>query len=340
MIIVIEKPNAARVIAPIARKLFPTEPITFLCSLPYTNIRFVYPRGLSWKDYPVVSSPVYSLAPWDSFRPMSLGPDGQLSNISMDDTAFLAADSIMFASDPDHTGAVTFDILTEHFFGTEISKFFPAIRLESFNEEQIETAFSEVGEFAIMFRAAIDYGRAKKYFDWNWNVNALSIFGTALRSAGVSASAPPLSKYGLQLLYSIRDELPMREGDLFSKMSKWKGSGKYTPSIYTQLGSPASMSQIIINLKAAELLEYNEHEKTVQISAKGRVFLALLHPNCFDPDLPFRINKWGKDGITKSQPSIDRYIRTVFGKQKSFGARNRTRTGTPKAADFKSAVST
>jgi hypothetical protein len=44
-----------------------------------------------------------------------------------------------------------------------------------------------------------------------------------------------------------------------------------------------------------------------------------LHPDCEDPDLPFRLHAWCEAGAA-AKPAIDRYIKTFFGKQKRFMA--------------------
>lgn len=53
------------------------------------------------------------------------------------------------------------------------------------------------------------------------------------------------------------------------------------------------------------------------ISARGQALLESLHPDCEDPDLPYRLDTWVRDGEA-SLPAMDRYIRTFFGKQLRF----------------------
>ena len=49
----------------------------------------------------------------------------------------------------------------------------------------------------------------------------------------------------------------------------------------------------------------------------GRAFLEKLHPDCEDPDLPFRLSEWQHDPAT-GHAKAQRYLRTWFGKQKRF----------------------
>lgn len=51
-----------------------------------------------------------------------------------------------------------------------------------------------------------------------------------------------------------------------------------------------------------------------RLADRGRRLLDLMHKDCFDPDLAMRINEWGRDWPA-SEPRIERYIRTFFGKQ-------------------------
>jgi hypothetical protein len=180
-------------------------------------------------------------------------------------------------------------------------------------------------------RQRIDQGQVKRYFDWNWNKNALVLFRAALQQVGLPAEAV-ISKYELQLLYFLAgyDEGPQRprltESGIFMEMHMWHGTGKYEG---LRLGSAASRDAIVQHLVEKDFIEIhrpgeNGHtHEAVLVTEKARRFLALLHPDCCDLDLPGRIERWMAAGFNVSQPKIDRYLRSYFGKQKRFGRSRR-----------------
>jgi len=324
VLIVSEKPSLTRALAPIARQHWPAGNITFVHAVAYANIKFVYPRGLRMQDYPRVSEPIQGLASWASWacRPLSLGTGTLLTEAQMGPEHFTEADLIVYAGDPDHSGAVAFDVLMAVVFGDGRASECPALQLCSFDEASIREAFANIQPFGVVFGPYLEYGLIKRYFDWNWNVNALAILGDAARRAGVSPGAPPLSKYALQLLYAMRNQGTQGCGALVRLMRNWPGTGryKYADSEWSpRLGSMASSAQILENLVTAGLLDQagTPGRSELALSARGRGLLELLHPDCEDPDLPFRLDTWCQQGPA-AKPAIDRYIRTFFGKQLRF----------------------
>lgn len=333
ILIVSEKPSLSRAIAPTARAHWPTADITFVHAVAYGNIKFVYPRGLRMQDYPQVSEPVHGLVSWSRWAcaPL-LDADGLLTQVPMGEHHFTEADIIVYACDPDHSGAVAFDVLMAVVFGDDRAKDCPALWLWSFDEPAVKRAFAAMAPFGQVAARSLEYGLIKRYFDWNWNVNALAILGDASRRAGVPADAPPLSKYSLQLLYALRNVPQMGEGSVVRLMQDWPGTGRYTYGLgewRPGVGSFASVAQILENLVRAGLLERTPAVRmpppgdsgrattVVAVSDRGRALLALLHPDCEDPDLPFRLDVWCNEGAA-AKPAIDRYIRTFFGKQMRF----------------------
>jgi len=339
ILIVSEKPSRSLAIAPIARAHWPADSIAFVHAVPYGNIKFTYPRGLRMQDYPVVSNPKNSIATWAEWAcaPLTLAADGMLTPTVMSDALFSAADLIVCACDPDHTGAIAFDVLMRVVFGDDRGLECPALRLCALDEASVKKAFADMQPFWKACGPSLEYGLVKRYFDWNWNVNSLAVLGVALRRAGAPADAPPLSKYSLQVLYAIRkliDEKnapPLDDGKLVMLMERWPGTGRYAYSENQApvVGSCASRGQIIENLVAAGLLarsskglqrQLGEHGRPptrLQLADRGRALLELLHPDCEDPDLPFRLDAWCQQG-SAAKPAVDRYIRTFFGKQMRF----------------------
>jgi hypothetical protein len=324
VLIVAEKPAASKAIARITREHWPTADVTFVHAVPYGNIKFSYPRGRNLRDYPLLSNPSYKLSAWDAWvcPPYIMAVDGTLSQGVMNPSLFTTADLIVYACDPDHTGAAAFDVLLAQVFPDDRALACPALKLNAIDEDSLQQAFSNMRAFGEACQSSLEYGRIKRYFDWNWNVNALAVLGEVQRRAGVPSGAPPLSKYALQLLYAMREESPRSYGQWVSLMQRWPGTGRYqyqTGEWRPRLGSPASVGQIMENLAAAGLLEpiSNEGKQVLGVSSRGRTLLGLLHPDCEDPDLPFRLNAWCEKGEA-AKPAIDRYIKTFFGKQLRF----------------------
>lgn len=326
VLIVAEKPSVSRAIAPIARQNWPLADITFVHAVPYGNFKFAYPRGLKMSDYPSLSEPRNKLSAWDAWScpPVALSGAGALERTTMCPELFTAADVIVFACDPGHTGAVSFDVLLREVFGDNRALHCPALILTSLLETDIDIAFRRMSPFKVTLMESLEYGKMKRYFDWNWNVNGLALIGEAGRRAGVSSSAEPVSKYALQVLYALRSAGPMTEDSAVHLMARWQGTGRYRQENFKwfpSVGSAASRGQIIEHLLQAGLLELvpGPRQQLSQLSALGAAFLDLLHPDCEDLDLPFRLHTWCLQG-TAAKPAVDRYLNTFFGKQKRFFA--------------------
>ncbi|MBK3780181.1 hypothetical protein G3A43_07915 [Paraburkholderia aspalathi] len=327
ILIAAEKPAITRAIAPFVRKHWPADNITFVHVVPYGNIGFRYPRGLTLHDFPLLTAPRDRLRPLDEWHcpPAHLAADGSLSAGVMSLELFESADLIVSACDPDHTGAVAFDVVMREVLGDGRAKDCPALLLSALDAASIEFGLAHMLPFGQSCARSLEMGRMKRYFDWNWNVNSLVVLGEAQRRAGVPADAPPLSKYALQLLYGLRNRLSMTEGAVVSLMHDWKGTGRYVVKLgewNPRLGSPAARVQILENLIDAGLVDRIEvsGKANLEVSGRGNVLLELLHPDCKDADLPFRLNTWCLQGMS-SKPAIDRYINTFFGKQLEFMGR-------------------
>ncbi|MDN8078786.1 hypothetical protein QZN30_05430 [Burkholderia multivorans] len=324
VLIVTEKPSVTRCLAPFARKSWPDASVTFVHAVPYVNIRFAYPRGLKMREFPFLAEPGTRLVPWEkwSCQPATLAATAELLPTEVREELFTSADVIVSACDVDHTGANAFATLLEHVFGDTRYLQCPALSIWSLDDAAIETAFKNMAPFGEICAKNLEYGRIKRYFDWNWNVNSLAIFGETQAGVGVPLDAPPMSKYALQLLYALRDQPPMTAGAVVQLMHRWPGTGRYQikpGQWHPQLGSAASRSPILDNLSLAGLLSRTEVDgKTgVAVSPRGYALLEMLHPDCEDPDLPYRLHAWCEQGFA-AKPAINRYINTLFGKQKRF----------------------
>jgi hypothetical protein len=168
----------------------------------------------------------------------------------------------------------------------------------------------------------LNAAQVKRYFDYNWNANALAILGSTVRAAGQAEGAPPLSKYSLQALYFIADHpAGLKDGEIIHKLSNWRGTGAHQST--TRMGSASSYAQMIENLQSAGLIrqEQSDAASVLVVTDMGSSVLSKLHKDCRDADLPFRIQKWCAKDFNEAKPAMDLYLNTFFGKQKNFAAK-------------------
>lgn len=319
ILVVSEKPSVIRRIAPHVEQAWPGAKITFCSILSIVNPRMRYPRGLSWADYPYIGTPQYTISPIYECDPHK-NPTGNVEMTELSQHNLKKGfDQIVYACDPDHSGAVSFAIIFEGLLGEQVwtEYEFQSVVLSALDHQSIANAFRNLQPFPIHFENELAYGYAKRYLEWNWNTNSLAILGEVLRRAGAKpygGNNPFISKYGLQALYFIERNPGHSIGGYFAAFDNWKGSGKY--SVTRNFGSCVSRTAFFDQLIGMSLVE-RISDSQYTVSATGVRFLEMLHKDCHDPDLPSRINAWGKEGLEKSKASMDRYIRTFFGKQKN-----------------------
>lgn len=325
--IVAEKPSIAREIAPFARRHWPDEQIVTLCAIPYgPNYRMTYPRGLGWNDYPRLALPEIRLAPMGAnWQPMLVDTQGRLSPCEVVPSFLERVSSVVNACDPDVAGTMAFALLMEDTFGADAlrQRHFPSLRLVAIDEDSLTQAFANMGDFAHTCAEMLAYGRVKRYFDFNWNMNALVILGATARASGLPPNGPPLSKYAVQLLLWLSSQTqPLTQGRILDRMHRWEGTGRYNTRV--EMGSAASRGQILEQMQANGLLhaaaagDASPGHAAVQLTQRAHTLVALLHKDMRDADLPFRLDAWCQQGLSDARPAIDKYILTVFGKQKRF----------------------
>lgn len=324
IVILSEKPHATRIIAPHVSAQWPHHRIVALHTMYIGAYRFALPRGLRWHDYPCIFEldNVEPNTQWANWRPMLI-ESGQCQSIDLDPHEELrAADEIVYACDPDHTGMVAAYITLQGVLGADkAAPMRHAINLRSLNAEAIRLAVQNPEVYPN--QQLLSYGLTKRYFETNFAANSLAIFGKTLQKAGIDQNKHFMSKYMLQtLFYVAKSKVPLSEGALINAMAnKWTGTGRYKrEGNAVAVGSAASQASIITNLIETGLLETTEDAKrpTLCVSELGQRFLSLVHPDCEDADLPFRLDAWCEAGLEASKPAIDRYLKTFFGKQKRY----------------------
>lgn len=341
------KPFVARECAPFLVRRYSPERSLVVCLALAGPLKFRYARGLAYSDYPLVSAPQYefdethytqarSLGDYEAWRrqggrgephraPTAAMPAADVQNV------IRHAEHFVYSGDPSPSPVHGYFRLLEYLGIGDAKYRTDAYIFSDLTDRTLSKAFraGSTPETQGYLAQLEEQGRVKRYFDWNWNHNALVVLGSALRAVGLPADAV-ISKYELQLLYFLRsnpvsrETPPWTEGRIVHAMSHWKGSGKYTQRQY--LGSSASRDAIIQHLIQKEFIgrrPMTDRPDTVFVTSRAQSFLSFLHPDCEDPDLPARIDGWMEAGFDASRPAIDRYIKTYFGKQKRFYAKSR-----------------
>lgn len=157
----------------------------------------------------------------------------------------------------------------------------------------------------------------KKHFDYWWNCNSMLVFNELCKEIGLSTTTL-MSKYEVMLIFIVSQlDKPVSSLKLIKIMEKWSGTGKYSESrLWGRIGSAASKVKIIENaLSRGILIKDRELDNAVTLSILGNEFIKRVHPKTFDPDLPFRLDKWCLD---RDFESAKHYINTLFGRQLRF----------------------
>lgn len=325
IVVVTEKPAASRALAVGLRARWPDEHIVIQHVSFDGPLRFDYARGIKWKDYPTLKRPSYRWEEETWIPGYELGPRGECNRLQStscdyDVRASLASTPhIVFACDWDYVGAMAFRAATDDVHGP--GKSYAAIRMLSLEPAHLLRAVAaDDVQFPRDCAELIRYGEAKRYFDFNFNSNALGVFGRTLMGVGLDPARVQLSKYALQFVYYLhRQAAPLRWNDAIQAMNHWKGTGRYSPS---RLGSSVSQGTIIRNMEQAGIIETSSGQNgTLRLTPTGAALLQALHPDCEDPDLPCRVEAWCGAGLAAAQQAIDRYLRTFFGKQIRFLAK-------------------
>lgn len=301
-------------------KKHPTDTIYILLIRFTAVLKYSYPRGLKFSNLPHIETPVYNIVspkePNNLIKTIHVDQHGNSNRVEINHEKLLQdADQIVFACNPDASGVSAFQTLLTDVLGQELAEqkreaLFITVRSYSSLKKCLDNPISTTDDW---FKEKLSYGLAKRYFDFNFNTNAIIIFGDILRQNEIDTTNYFMSKFSLQVLFDLAEN-PSKMGLYIAKMdSEWKGTGRYEKG---SIGSVSSYSEIVLGLIEKGLLNKDE-DKILKVSSTGLAFLSSLHPDCKDLDLPFRLAEWC-DSWPNSKPKIDRYIKTFFGKQKRF----------------------
>lgn len=302
-LIVGEKPSTMRKIAQyLPSHLEPND--TYVVHTWMTGpAKFKFKRGRALREYPCIDEPVLELDNDPKFHARALSG---AETITVPDLVPRLS-RIIYACDPDATGIWAFRSALQVWADVEASaKKYDAWLFGGLDETSMRSAMVH-GTTTSELDAAYDYAKTKRYFEYQWLNNAHVVLGSAMRAVGVTTGVP--SKFALQVLYFIQCRQNNSVSGLVHRMEHWEGTGRYEEGT---LGSPASRPTILTQLQELGLLSKGPLLSCTEV---GHAFLARLHPDCQDLDLPQRLHAWGSAGLVASKPGMDRYIRTFFGKQ-------------------------
>lgn len=290
----------------------PDDEVSFIFVSPFGTRLLDVPRDLPLSQVPVLSEPRWKL----DVRQTHSGRDFYVS-IDLP-SALSQADVLICATDDSYGGTFNFVNLLRH-HGIPLTDDIMRWRITSLVDVDLDRSLQEMVPIThpdVMHQ--VRQGEARRYFDYNFAINALPVLGMLLRRAGAPASANFVSKNGLQMIQHLvrEDASPMTRESLMRLMSEWPGSGKYGDH---PMGSSMSHAKIIDDLRDAGLLQAlpddEDQPLLLEVTTAGRAFVASLHRGMKDPDLPHRMARWA-DEWPASKPNIDRYLRTMWGRQK------------------------
>ena len=166
--------------------------------------------------------------------------------------------------------------------------------------------------------------RTKRYFEYNFNMMSNVVFSDLLRHIGVSNQSRTFTKYQLMMIHILSKNPGITTSEAMYLMSNYRGTGLFHKYL-SGIGSAASRSQILENLADLDLIDVSRNadcsyfrlvgKSPIHLSEKGLRLLNSLHKKTFDPDLPLRLGDWGANFSEENFSKIDRYLKTLFGKQ-------------------------
>lgn len=321
------------------------------------NPEFNFPRHVSWKDYPRVEEPRYRHVFEGDYFPAFIGLNESTSGIrssrkgnraeklrsdarSLKDGDRIAemlrsADRIYIAMDASPSAVLAAHRLVSDVWGEDDLPDMVYPWIVDLSSPAFEESIANARPWQEVRDGNIGPALVKRRFEYNYRLNAFALIGRAFDVAAGEdiprdGRQPVASKVALQVLYYLRS-LPVSEVvsdlELVCRMNTWRGSGRY-PFCRNIFGGAASRAPILDHLLQSGLATRGTGKvKSFAITDFGVRFLDLLHPDCEDPDLAYRLDAWGRLPVDEAYPKVDRYIRTFFGKQKRFLARKLAERG-------------
>lgn len=228
-----------------------------------------------------------------------------------------------------------------------IGKDIRCLRPKDFSVEAVEESYGDafslnsdyIGEMSRQFEF-------KHMFDAWYNINSATVFGIAQKKALVE-NPDIVTKYELMTLHAIKkgQHLRFNRREIIRGMELWCGSGSYKSNVGNEkgndsksgfaflayenkesgeeapyeysnvgIGTHASRGSIVQKLLDKKLI-IEQDDESIKLTNTGENLILKCHFGTFDPDLPFRIEKWIKND---DYEGVRRYIRRYFSRQRRF----------------------
>jgi hypothetical protein len=325
MLVIVEKPVVANAVHAHLAALFPTEQFTYLAANAFGwPFVFDFPTKLSWHEYPVWHDASYRLNPKAQWQMTQ--QDGKLMRSQVDYLRLMRQDVITIA-DASRSAILATNRLVKHLqMLGKVDTSHGYRVLTSLVGQDIAKALTTPISEELVSKTCLA-AQLKSDFEFSFLVNASGLLTRSFYAAAGEHPNPVFSKYTMQVLYALNEMGPQAEGQVHTRLRKWKGTGRY-PEMRASMGSAASRQALLDNLvqlglatrsmQGPQSLGDKEAPSTVlSLTSLGSAFLDKLHPDCEDPDLPFRLELWMEEPGA-GRATAQRYLRTWFGKQKRF----------------------
>lgn len=317
MLVLVEKAAVIPLVHASLERQFPGQSLTYLITHPYgMPFVFDYPKNLSWHDYPVSREARYKLDP--SRQWLVRGGSATARTREAADYAQLEAGQDVLAVMGYHRAFIGCAVrMRDHLASLgKVGRWLGIRGLVSLAERDIEQALGQPLSDAIVEHACLQ-AKLKADFDYSFLVNAAGLLTRSYHAVGGEEASPVFSKFTVQALFALKAAGHVSEGHMHQHLANWKGTGRYV-NRYVAMGSCSSRDALLSTLVDLGLA-YRTSSAYLGITPRGEAFLTKLHPDCEDPDLPFRLEQWLGEPAT-AQAKLQRYQRTWFGKQKRFMA--------------------
>lgn len=230
---------------------------------------------------------------------------------------------IVCATDPDLTGARAFQFYLEKYLNfynythnfkrknTKVS----FLRFAALDKKSLITAYEKRENISnsMFFNSMIESYKKKDYFEYNFNINSLVLFGDILRRVGIYGDFI-ISKNILLTMMIMDEHDGITECNLITKMERNK------------IGQVCSRSEIITRLYKQGLLYktekiYNGKIKVeLFLSDEGNEFLSSVHNKAKDPKLAIHLSEdiTSDMSFTEFKEKYSEKLKIMFGKQKRY----------------------
>jgi hypothetical protein len=193
------------------------------------------------------------------------------------------------------------------------------MKYAALDKNSLEKALNEREklEHSDMFKHFKDAYQKKDYFEYNYNVNSLLLFGEVLRKTGIYNNNLILTKNFIQTLYIIHNYKDKINECRLLKIMEINNIGQACSrhEIYLKLYENSLLEKRLVNIDGIE-------RGYVVLSDYGKEFMEYLHPRTNDPKLCSRLDEEIKSNskmtIKEFKEYTDNYIQDVFGKQKRY----------------------